>query len=124
MSREGNFLIYCTEQYKNAKNLTGKQVSELFTRFRVWDYIYSCFEALHTTGANYIVEDIDLYIEARQNGVNLTAPSSKRHPPVQSEKSPFSASIWDASAILPRSSRRSCSSSPVCAAGNTVSNAA
>ena len=24
------------------------------------------FEALHTTGANYIVEDIDLYIEARK----------------------------------------------------------
>ena len=30
------------------------------------DYIYSCFEALHTTGANNIVEDIDLYIQARQ----------------------------------------------------------
>lgn len=66
MSKEGNFLIYCIEQYKMAKNLTGKQVSELFSRYRVWDYIYSCFEALHTTGANYIIEDIDLYIEARQ----------------------------------------------------------
>lgn len=66
MSKEGKFLIFCTEQYKTAKNMTGKQVSVLFTRFRVWDYIYSCFEALHTTGANYIVEDIDLYIEARQ----------------------------------------------------------
>ena len=66
MSRQGDFLIYCTEQYKSAKNLTGKQVAELFTRFRVWEYIYSCFEALHTTGVNYIVEDIDLYIEARQ----------------------------------------------------------
>ena len=50
----------------NAKHLTGKQVGELFTRYRLWDYVYSCFEALHTTGANYIVEDIDLYIEARQ----------------------------------------------------------
>ena len=66
MSREGYFLIYCVEQYKNAKKLTGKQVSELFNKYRVWDYIYSCFEALHTTGDNYIVEDIDLYIEARQ----------------------------------------------------------
>ena len=66
MSRQGDFLIYCTEQYKTAKSLTGKQVSELFTRYRVWDYIYSCFEALHTTGANYIVEDIDLYIKAGQ----------------------------------------------------------
>ncbi len=67
MSRQGDFMIYCTEQYKSAKKLTGKQVSDLFSRYRVWDYIYSCFEALHTTGKNYIVEDIDLYIEARQS---------------------------------------------------------
>ncbi len=66
MSREGKFLIYCIEQYKAAKNLTGIQVSELFSKYKVWEYIYSCFEALHTTGENYIVEDIDLYIEARQ----------------------------------------------------------
>ena len=66
MSSQGVFLIYCVETYKNAKHLTGKQVAELFTRYRVWDYVYSCFEALHTTGANYIVEDIDLYIEARK----------------------------------------------------------
>ena len=64
MSKQGKFLIYCTEQYKSAKNLTGRQVSELFSRYRVWDYIYSCFEALHTTGEAYIIDDIDLYIEA------------------------------------------------------------
>ena len=66
MSKEGYFLIYCVEQYKSAKNLTGRQVSALFTKYRVWEYIYSCFEALHTTGEKYIIEDIDLYIEARQ----------------------------------------------------------
>lgn len=66
MSKECTFLIYCTEQYKSAKSLTGRQVSKLFTEYRVWDYIYSCFEALHTTGEKYIVEDIDLYIEAKQ----------------------------------------------------------
>lgn len=66
MSRNGNFLVYCIEQYKSAKGLTGIQVSELFSKYSVWDYIYSCFEALHTTGENYIIEDIDLYIEARQ----------------------------------------------------------
>lgn len=66
MSSQGDFLIYCVEIYKNAKHLTGRQVAELFTRYCVWDYVYSCFEALHTTGPNYIVEDIDLYIEARK----------------------------------------------------------
>ena len=54
------------ETYKNAKHLTGKQVRNSLPVTRVWDYVYSCFEALHTTGANYIVEDIDLYIEARK----------------------------------------------------------
>ena len=66
MSKEGNFLVYCVEQYRSAKGLSGKQVADLFNKFRVWDYIYSCFEALPTTGDKYIVEDIDLYIEARQ----------------------------------------------------------
>ena len=66
MSRQGDVMVYCTELYKSAKNMTGKQVSDLFTKYHVWDYIYSCFEALHTTGANYIVNDIDEYITARQ----------------------------------------------------------
>lgn len=66
MSREGNFLVYCIEQYKSEKRLTGAQVSELFSQYGVWDYIYSCFEALHTTGENYIIEDIDSYIETRK----------------------------------------------------------
>ena len=30
MSKEGNFLIYCIEQYKSAKNLNGKEVIKLF----------------------------------------------------------------------------------------------
>ena len=66
MSRQGDFRVNCTELYKTAKNMTGKQVSDLFTKYQVWDYIYSCFDALHTTGANYIVNDIDEYITARQ----------------------------------------------------------
>ena len=66
MSRQGKFMIYCAEQYKLAKHLTGKQLADLFSRYRVWEYVYSCYEALHTTGANYIIEDIDLYIEARK----------------------------------------------------------
>ena len=66
MSKEGNFLIFCIEQYKSAKKLTGKQVMELFRKYKISEYIVSCFEALHTTGTSYIIEDIDLYIEARQ----------------------------------------------------------
>ncbi len=66
MSKEGKFLIFCIEVYKAEKHLTGKQTLNLFKRFDITDYILSCFEALHTTGENYIVEDIDLFIQARQ----------------------------------------------------------
>lgn len=68
MSEEGKFLMFCIEQYKSAKNLTGKQVMDLFRKYKISEYIVSCFEALHTTGTNYIIEDIDLYIEARKAG--------------------------------------------------------
>ena len=66
MSKEGKFLVFCLEMYKAAKNMTGKQVMELFKRYDITDYVMSCYEALHTTGTNYIIEDIDLFIEARQ----------------------------------------------------------
>lgn len=65
MSKEGRFLIYCVEIYKSAKGLNGREVSSLFTRYMIWDYVYSCFEALHTTGEKYIIHDIDSYIEQR-----------------------------------------------------------
>ena len=66
MSKEGKFLVFCLEMYKAAKQMTGKQVIELFKQYDITDYVLSCYEALHTTGTNYIVEDIDLFIEARQ----------------------------------------------------------
>jgi hypothetical protein len=66
MSAEGKFLVYCLEIYKKAKNLTGKQVIELFKEYDVIDYVMSFYDCLHTTGWQYIVEDIDLFIEARR----------------------------------------------------------
>ena len=65
MTKQGNFLIYCVEIYKNAKHLSGKEVAALFSQYSVWDYVYSFYESLHTTGDNYIIEDIDLYIASQ-----------------------------------------------------------
>ena len=59
-------MIFCAEQYKYAKKLTDRQLDELFSKYRVWDYLYACYEALHTTGTNYIIHDIDFYIDARK----------------------------------------------------------
>ena len=40
MSSQGSFFVFCAEQYKLAKGLTGKQPSALFRKYRVWEYIY------------------------------------------------------------------------------------
>ena len=57
MEEKTNFIVYCIEEYKNAKGMNGKSVIDLFNRY--------C-EALHTTGRQYIVDDISMYIETRQ----------------------------------------------------------
>ena len=62
MSKEGAFLVYCLETYRRAKGLSGKTAFELFRRSGVGDYILRCFGALHTTGEDYIVSDIDGYL--------------------------------------------------------------
>lgn len=62
-------MIYCAEQYKLEKHLTGKQLAELFSKYQIWEYVYACYGALSTTGAKYIVNDIDLYVEAHKPAV-------------------------------------------------------
>jgi hypothetical protein len=50
------------ECYREAKGLSGREVSQLFARYGLYDYVTRYFESLHTTGVKYIVEDIDEYI--------------------------------------------------------------
>lgn len=48
--------------------MTGREVIDLFNKYSVCQYIQSFYESLHTTGANYIVDDIDSYIQSRKIG--------------------------------------------------------
>ena len=67
MDEKTRFVVYCIEEYKAAKDLNGKSVISLFERYQVIDYIRNYYEALHTTGRQYIVDDISMYIEAKQS---------------------------------------------------------
>ena len=64
ISPQVKFIAYCVEIYKQNKNLTGAEVSALFTKHKIWEYLYECHGALHTTGALYTIEDIDGIIAA------------------------------------------------------------
>lgn len=57
------FKAFCIEQYKLAHHLSGKDTVNLFFRYGVMDYLQSFYDVLHSTGAQYLVEDIDLFLE-------------------------------------------------------------
>lgn len=66
MSETLEFKVFCIEAYKNYHHLSGREAAALFRKYRVLEYLDACYDALHTTGKNYIIEDIDLYISARK----------------------------------------------------------
>jgi len=66
MDEKLDFLAYCIENYKNAKGLKGRETIDLFNRYRVLDYINASYEALHTTGKEYIIDDLNIYIDVRK----------------------------------------------------------
>jgi len=61
------FKAFCLERYKHKHNISGKDAFALFSEYKVLDYIGSFYDELHTYGDQYIVRDIDLFIEARQS---------------------------------------------------------
>ncbi len=65
MSKEMIFTIFCLESYKIHRNLTGKAVAKLFKEYGVFGYIYEFYDVLHTTGQQYINNDIDIYLKSR-----------------------------------------------------------
>ena len=67
MSKTLEFKVFCFEAYRNEKKLTGIQTMNLFKKFGVLDYLGTCYNVLHTTSRDYIVEDIDIFINARKN---------------------------------------------------------
>ena len=69
MDEKTNFIVYCIEEYKRAKGMNGKTVIELFKQYHVLDYIRNYYESLHTTGRQYIVDDIGVYIEKRSTSM-------------------------------------------------------
>ena len=61
------FLSFCIEQYKNAKGIDGTDAMEIFLKYGVLDYLNEHFEILHTQNRQWILEDIDEFIELRKD---------------------------------------------------------
>lgn len=66
MSKKLDFKVFCFEAYRAEKKLSGRETMGLFKKYGVLEYLDSCYDVLHTTGRDYLIEDIDLFINARK----------------------------------------------------------
>ena len=60
------FISFCIEQYKNAKGLSGEEVMTLFSHYGVLEYLQDFFDVLHTQSYQWILSDIDEFINIRK----------------------------------------------------------
>ena len=59
------FLAFCIEQYKQRHNLTGEQSMRILDQYGVLEYLEAGYEPLHTQSAQWIMEDIDEFINKK-----------------------------------------------------------
>lgn len=60
------FVAFCIEEYRAVKGLTGEQTVALFAEYGVTDYLCQCFEPLHTQGRQWLIAEIDEFINIRK----------------------------------------------------------
>ena len=56
------FIAFCIEQYKTAKGLKGENVAKLFFDKGVVNYLSNNYEVLHTQSHQWLIEEIDEYL--------------------------------------------------------------
>ena len=60
------FISFCIEQYMNAKGINEDEAMATFTKYGVFDYLKDYFEVLHTQSRQWIVADIEEFINNRK----------------------------------------------------------
>ena len=60
------FVAFCIEEYGAAKKMSGEQVHDLFSKYGLVDYLSEFYEVLHTQGRQWLIEEIDEFIEIRK----------------------------------------------------------
>lgn len=58
MSIKLEFLIYCIEEYKRRHKISGREAYNLFEHKGASRFIMDNYDALHTAGVEYTLDDI------------------------------------------------------------------
>jgi hypothetical protein len=57
------FIIFCLEHYRNFRKITAMQALSLFCQTGAFQYLVEGYEVLHTQGKEYIIADIQDFID-------------------------------------------------------------
>ena len=66
MNETAEFKVFCLECYKSEHKIKGKDAFRLFKEYGVLDYLGEFYDSLHSFGYQYLVQEIDEFIEVRQ----------------------------------------------------------
>ena len=56
------FYVFCLENYKEHKQISAEEVLFLLNKYSIIEYLEEVYNSLHSQGKEYIMEEIDLYI--------------------------------------------------------------
>jgi len=57
------FQLFCLENYKTFKKITGEKALHDFESNKVFDFLAQGYEVMHTQSEEYIVDEINEYIK-------------------------------------------------------------
>lgn len=57
-----SFQLFCLESYRSEKGISGTKALDDFKHARVFDFLASGYEVLHTQSKNYLLAEITEYI--------------------------------------------------------------
>jgi len=66
------FISFCIEIYKGEKHLSGAEAMRQLDEFGVLKYLNDNYEVLHTQSRQWILEDIEEFIQLRKECKNET----------------------------------------------------
>ena len=77
------FISFCIEQYKDARCLSGSKTAASLAEYGVLEYLAEHWEVLHTQGRQWIIEDIDEFIKARDKYYQIVSKKDDQAFPSQ-----------------------------------------
>ena len=60
------FISFCIEQYMSEKGINEDEVISIFSEYGVLDYLKEYFDVLHTQSRQWLVADIEDFINDRK----------------------------------------------------------